>query len=42
MNVMDDVFEYYTENGYEMVSLSMLMPEEYVIDGNGVVHAAGN
>ncbi|MBR3928021.1 MAG: polysaccharide deacetylase family protein [Clostridia bacterium] len=40
-DIMDDVFEFYRQNGYEMVSLSELLPDgEYVIDKDGVVHAA--
>lgn len=40
-DIMDEVFEYYKENGYEMVSISELLPDgEYTIDKDGVVHAA--
>lgn len=39
-DVMDDVFEFYKQNGYEMVSISELLPDgEYTIDENGVVSA---
>ncbi len=41
LDVMDDVFEFYKQNGYEMVSISELLPDgEYTIDKDGVVHAA--
>jgi len=42
MSIMDDVFKHYVENGYEMVSLSMIMPEEYIIDGHGGVLAVSD
>ena len=39
-DIMDDVFEYYKQNGYEMVSISDLLPDgDYIIDKDGVVHA---
>ncbi|MBQ1256999.1 MAG: polysaccharide deacetylase family protein [Clostridia bacterium] len=37
-DVMDEVFAFYRDNGYEMVSISELLPDgEYTIDKNGVV-----
>lgn len=38
--IMDEVFAFYQENGYEMISISELFPDgEYTIDENGVVFA---
>lgn len=39
-DIMDDVFEYYKQNGYEMISISELLPEGgFTIDKDGVVSA---
>lgn len=39
-DIMDEVFDFYKENGYEMISISELLPDgEYTIDKDGVVHA---
>lgn len=39
-DVMDDVFEYYKQNGYEMVSISELLPDNgFTIDEDGTVYA---
>ncbi len=38
-DIMDEVFEFYKQNGYEMVSISELLPKDgYTIDKDGTVY----